>query len=185
MSSIIKRNTSKIGVLLKQGKKIFHIKDLELLWGITNKSTLHTTILRYVQKKTLIPIYRGFYSTVPLEKINPVELGASAIHNYAYLSTETVLAQSGVIFQAINAYTFCSRKSKRILINGNTYLSRQLKDEYLYNTQGIIDKGSYKEATLERAVADMLYFNPKYYIDAKDQINWSKVSSIKKEVYNR
>jgi len=185
MSIINKRNTSKIDILLKQDKKIFHIKDLELLWKITNKSTLHTVILRYSRKKILIPIYRGFYATIPLEKINPIELGASAIHNYTYLSTETVLLQNGIIFQSIDTYTFCSVKSKKIRINGNIYMSRQLKDEYLYNTEGIIDKGNYKIATIERAVADILYFNPKYYFDAKDQINWDKVAGIKKEVYKK
>jgi hypothetical protein len=184
LPAINKRNTSKIDILLKQDKKIFHTKDLELLWGIANKSTLHTVILRYAQKKILIPIYRGFYTTVPLEKINPIELGASAIHNYAYLSTETVLSQSGIIFQSIEAYTFCSGKSKKIRVNGNIYMSRQLKDEYLYNTEGIIDKGNYKIATPERAVADMLYFNPKYYFDAKDQINWDKVADINRVCYS-
>lgn len=185
MSIKNRRNTSKIDILLKQGKKIFHTKDLELLWGITNKSTLHTAISRYVQKKVLIPIYRGFYATVPLEKIDPIELGTSAIHDYAYLSTETVLSQNGLIFQSIEAYTFCSSKSKKICINGQTYISRQLKDEYLYNAAGIIDKDNYRVATPERAVADMLYFNPKYYLDAKDQINWDKAAEIKKKVYKR
>ncbi|MFH1566270.1 MAG: type IV toxin-antitoxin system AbiEi family antitoxin domain-containing protein [bacterium] len=179
----MKRNTSKVDVLLKQNKKVFHTKDLELLWGITNKATLHNTILRYTQKGVLIPIYRGFYATVPLKNIDPIELGASAIHEYAYLSTEMVLSQSGVIFQSIEAYTFCSSKSKRICIYNNTYIIRQLKDEYLYNTKGIIDKGTYKIATLERAVADMLYFNPQYYIDARNQINWDKVKDMQKEVY--
>jgi len=35
---------------------------------------------------------------------------------------------------------------------------------------------------LERAVADILYFNPKFYFDSPNLINWTKVEEIKKKV---
>ncbi len=33
-------------------------------------------------------------------------------------------------------------------------------------------------ATVERAVADLLYFNPKYYFDGNSRIDWKKVKEI-------
>ncbi len=177
MSTIDKRD-----ILLKQERKLFHTKDLSLLWKVDNPTTLRRTISRYIKRGILIPIYRGFYSVLPLEKIDAFDLGTSAFHSYCYVSTETVMVQAGIIFQHIYAHTFCSSKTKTIQIGENIYKSRSLKDEFLYNPTGIIDHPTYKIATTERAIADMLYFNPKYYFDAHDEIDWKKVKEIQKEV---
>lgn len=180
---MIKRNLNKTNILLKQAQHLFHTHDLRLLWSIENPHTLRKTIHRYVKNGTLIAIYKGFYSTVPLDQIDPIELGTVAIRAYSYLSTETVLVQSGIIFQGIHSFTFCSSKSQKYSIASNNYYVRQLQDKYLYNPIGIIDNGTYKIASPERAIADMLYFNPKYYFDAKDQIDMKKLKKIQKEVY--
>jgi hypothetical protein len=37
-------------------------------------------------------------------------------------------------------------------------------------------------ANIERAVADLLYFNSNYYFDNKKRIDWKKVKKIQKEV---
>jgi len=180
MVSINKHN--KIDILLKQNKKVFHTNDLRLLWGVDNRQVLHNTIHRYKQRGILIPIHRGYYSVIPIDKIDPFELGSSAIHDYCYLSTESVLVIKGIIFQQIFYHTFCSAKNLRFQVGDNQYLSRQLADQYLHNPIGIIEKGNYRQATAERAIADMLYFKPKYYFDSHDTINWDKVKEIQKEV---
>ena len=182
MSAISKRNTSKIAVLLKQNKNIFHISDLMLLWNTTNQASLRRTISRYVQKGILLKIYRGFYSVIPLSQIDPRELGSSALHSYCYISTESVLVQNSIIFQQIDAVTFCSSKTKQIHVGDHSFKSRQLKDTYLYNTAGILESQNYKTASVERAIADMLYFNPHYHFDASERIDWGKVAAIQKEV---
>jgi len=173
----------KLQILLKQNKKLFHTNDLRLLWNIKNPATLRKTISRYIQKGVLIPVYRGFYSVIALKEIKPLELGSSAIHNYCYVSTETVLVQNGIIFQNLSAYTFCSSKTKTIQIGDKIYKSRQLADIYLYNKIGIIDMENYRIATVERAMADMLYFNPHYYFDQEKSIDKEKFEKIKMEVY--
>lgn len=177
-----KRSTNKITVLLKQKRKLFHTSDLGVLWSIDNPATLRATISRYIKRGVLSPIYRGFYSVVPVNKIDPLELGLSSIHEYGYVSTETVLLQNGLIFQAVNAYTFCSARPKRFEIQGKKYQVRQLKDKYLYNLVGIEDVENYKVASTERAVADMLYYNPRYYFDAGNKINWDMVHQVQSEV---
>lgn len=172
----------KLNELIKSGRNIYHANDLAILWNIANKNTLYTTIKRYVQKGILIPIFKGLYSTVPISDLNPLELGRAIIHRYTYLTTESVLAQAGIISQVTYAYTFASSLSKKATVGSFSFLFRKLKDEYLYNPAGIINKDGNFVATTERAVADMIYFNPKYHFDFSGSIDFEKVRRLQKEI---
>ena len=173
-----------INILLKQDRRLFHVNDLALLWNISNRDTLRQTIARYIKKGVLIQIHRGFYSVLPLDELDPFELGTSLIHDFCYVSTETVLTLNGIIFQQIVGHTLCCSKSMKVKVRDQMFFCRKLADKYLYNPFGIVDRGKYKIATVERAIADMQYFNPRYYFDADSSIDWKKVSETKKEVYN-
>ena len=163
-------------------RKVYHSNDLAILWNISNKNTLYTTIKRYVQKGVLIPIFKGLYSTVPVSELDPLELGRAIIHRYTYLTTESVLAQEGIISQATYVYTFVSNISKNETVGNFSYRFRKLKDEYLYNPTGILKKDGNFIATIERAIADMLYYDPKYHFDFSESINFEKVKQIQKEI---
>lgn len=182
MYRINNRDRTKLGILLKQEKKIFHTHDLAILWGITNRNTLYTTIKRYVKKGILLPIHKGFYVTVELERLDPVELGIGYLHQYAYLSTESVLVKEGIITQEIGYITLVSSTSRKFQIANYSYLVRQMKENFLYQSIGIVLKNGYQTATRERAVADLLYFNPHYHLDGRQLIDWEKVNFIQKEV---
>lgn len=175
-------NLSKIDLLLKQDKNLFHTPDLGLIWGVSNKNTLYTTIKRYVKKGILISVHKGFYSTKSLEKIDPIALGIGFLHQYAYLSTESVLVEAGVINQEINYLTLVSAVSKKFVLGGNAYLVRKMQDRFLYQTIGMEEGGGYKKASLEKAVVDLLYFNPHYHFDNKNLVDWQKVKFIQKKV---
>ena len=172
----------RISELIKLDRKLYHSNDLAILWDINNKNTLYTTIKRYVQKGVLIPVYKGLYSTVPLVSLNPLELGKAIIHRYTYLTTESVLSQAGIISQRVYDYTFASDQSKRISVGQWSFRFRKLKDDYLLNPTGIIPQNGVFVATVERAVADMLYFSPKYHFDVPGSIDFEKVKSIQKEI---
>ena len=172
----------RIDKLLKQKNELFHTQDLGLVWGIANRNTLYTTIKRYVQRGILIPIHKGFYSTIPLDQINPFKLAMSYIHGFAYVSCETVLVKEGIIFQKTNYLTLVSDVSKKFTLAGNSFWVRKMKDESLYNDCGIINADGIKTASPERAVADILYFNPNFYFDNKKPVDWKKVKKIQKEV---
>lgn len=171
---------NRINVLLKQDQRLFHTQDLALLWGITNRNTLYTTIRRYSDKGILIPIHKGFYSTVPMQKIDERRLGLSYLHTYGYISTETVLIQNGIIFQQSNTITIVSSISKKFSLGGKNYLSRSVSDRFLYNSFGISKIDGIYVASIERAVADILYFQPKYYFDNHKGINWQKARELQK-----
>lgn len=172
----------KYEALLKQNKKTFHASDLALLWNIDNKDTLNMTLKRYVDRGVLKRIHKGFYATSDMEKINLLDLGFAYLHTYSYLSLETILAKEGIIFQQIEYITFVSSKSVVFEINHTRYKSRQLKEVFLNNSIEINKVEGHYEATKERAVADMLYFNPSYHFDNPNIVDFDKVKLIQKEV---
>jgi len=172
----------RIDKLLKFDRKLFHTRDLALLWGIANDNSLYTLIKRYVAKGILIPIHKGFYATVPAEQIDPIELGIGFLHRYAYVSCEHILSLYNVIFQHSPIITLVSSVSKKFTVANHQYIARKLKDAYLFNPIGIDRAGTCRKAKLERAVADLLYFNPRYHLDNPKAIDWEKVAKIKKEV---
>lgn len=174
---------NKLEVLLKQHKKMFHTSDLALLWNIENKNTLYTSIKRYVKKGILFPIHKGLYSIHAVDQLDPIELGVHILHRYCYVSTETVLSRAGIIAQATYRITFVSDSSKTFACGSHNFLSRKLKPQFLYNTSGISqNQDGGLIATTERAIADMLYFQPHYHFDATNLINWETLHKIQKEV---
>ncbi|MFA4890764.1 MAG: hypothetical protein WC604_00175 [Candidatus Gracilibacteria bacterium] len=170
----------RVALLAKKGEKIFHIDDLANLWNIQNRNTLRVTLKRYVEKGLFYRIYRGFYSLVPIDELDPAFVGAKAIHQFCYLSTETVLRWEGYILQSIGYFTFVGSKTLRLVIGGQEFKSRQLDEKYLYNPEGVSLRDGMKIATVERAICDMLYFNPNYHFDRS--IDWQKIRSMQKKI---
>lgn len=164
------------------GGVLFHANDLANLWQIKDANTLHTTLKRYAAKGLLFRVYRGFYALKPINELDPLPLGIKALHGYVYLSTETILAQAGIIFQSGSAITLVSSKSKKFKIGSYSYYSRKLADKFLYNPIGITEKSGVKMANTSRAVADLLYFNPHTFFDAPQFINWQEVKKIQKKL---
>jgi len=171
--------------LARIGEVVFHAGDLANLWHITNKNTLYTSLKRYVKRGFLFRIRKGLYSVKPPEEVSGELLGVKALHGYAYVSTETVLARAGLIFQHIPYITLVSGKSKRFSLAGQDYFSRKLAVKFLYNSAGIfVGDHGVLAASAERAIADLLYFNPHAYIDAAESslLDWGKVALIQEAV---
>jgi predicted transcriptional regulator of viral defense system len=179
---IVRRNVTahRFALLAAKNEKIFHVKDMAALWQIQNANTLRITLGRYIESGLLHRIFKGFYSLIPPDELNPLELGAKALHSFCYLSTETVLYDEGFISQKPSAYTFVSQKSKKFKIEESSYKSRQLKNKYLYNPAGICLKDGINIASVERAIADALYFNPKTHFDKNP--SWNKVKEMQKSL---
>lgn len=172
----------RIDILLKQKQRLFHTRDLAILWGTDNTNTLYTTIKRYVQNGVLVAVHKGLYATIPIADIDPYTLGVSALHTYAYVSCETVLSRAGIIFQADNAITLVSSISRRFTLGDYNYIVRKMHNRLLYCDVGIERKNGILTAGLPRAVCDMLYFNPTAHFDNPKAINWPEVQTIQKEV---
>ena len=164
--------------IAKLGQIIFHAKDLANLWQIREPNTLYVTLGRYVKKGLIFRIHKGFYALKPVENLDSYQLGVKALSGYGYISAETVLANNGIIFQNQPAITLISSHSKKFSIGHHQYHSRKLADKFLYNGAGIVDQRGIKIATVERAAADILYFNSKAFFDAANLIDWKKVKEL-------
>lgn len=174
---------NRISILIQQQQRLFHISDLRVLWGIRKSSSLYQTIYRLINKRILFSIYNGFYSIVPIYKLDPIEIGFRAIRKFSYLSTESVLAKNGIINQIPTKITFVSSRSFGVDINDVGYLVRQMSSSRLNNITGIFQNSlGVFEADIERAVVDMLYFVPTYHFDADKIINWDKVAAYQKQL---
>lgn len=166
------------------GESVFHADDLANLWNIHNKNTLHITLFRYVKRGLIYRIYNGLYSIKKINELDSYLLGIKSLHRPAYISCESVLYEYGILNQRPQVITLVSSISKSFSVEQMYYKSRQMKDEYLFNDSGIEIINGVRKASLERAVADMLYFNKEKYLDAFNSklIDWGLVKKIIKDV---
>lgn len=167
--------------LVEAKTSVFHAQDLAQLWGISNQNTLYTTLARYTKSGALYRIQKGLYSTIPVERIDPWLLGLKAVHHYAYVSTESIVAREGMLFQHSDVITLVSSASMRFTLCGYRYWVRQLTDRFLFNPAGIEVKDGVRQASGPRALADLLYFNPKMHIDYST-VSKTKLCTMQKEV---
>jgi len=172
----------RFAMLARLGEVVFRVEDLANLWQITSKNNLHTTLKRYCQQGLVFRIFRGLYAIKPISSIDPVLLGLRAAGEFTYLSTESILAKEGIIQQSISQITIVGQKSQRFAILQNEFRVRQLADNFLFNPAGIVEKDGIRIATMERAVADLLYFNPKAFFDGAKNIDWKKIRKIQAEI---
>lgn len=170
--------------LIRAGETIFKADDLANAWGITDTNTLHVTLYRAVKKGLLYRLAKGVYSILPPDQVDPFLLGARMLHDHTYMSTESVLAEEGYISHVIPAITFVSSRSLKWSVSlgesEQSYISRQLAAQYLYNDVGITTHGGIRKASLYRAIADMLYANPKYHFDRT--VDYTKVKAMQRSI---
>jgi len=178
----IENKQQRLAKIIKLGQVIFHASDLANLWQINNANTLHTTLKRYARAGLLFRIYRGFYSLKPIAQLDPLLLGVKALHEFSYVSAETMLERAGVISQSRNIITLISSKSKQFSIGNYHYRSRKLAAKHLFNPAGITEINGIKIAGVSRAAADILYFNPRMHFDAGQFIKWREVKKLQAEI---
>jgi hypothetical protein len=169
-----------MALLAETEQTVFHIGDLATILGIQNENTLRVTLHRLVRDGILHRIRRGLFSTIPAGKIDPAILGNACLHRYAYLSTESVLRDEGYILQSVDAITFISGVSRRFEVCGHRVVSRRLHARFLHNQLGVVASGGMFRARPERAIADMLYFDPWYHFDRP--VDWDAVHSLQQEI---
>lgn len=164
-----------LSTILRANKTVFSFKDIVLIWNEKNINSARSRINYYVKNKELIQLRRGFYAKD--DKYDRYEL-ASKICVPSYISFETVLKDSGMIFQRYGSIYIASYKTKDIMIDGQKYCFRTIKQELLTNSAGIINKNNYTIASVERAFLDILYLKKDFYFDNLSPINWKKVYAI-------
>ncbi|MDO8490120.1 MAG: hypothetical protein Q7S47_01745 [bacterium] len=171
-----------IAKLYQSPKTILTTKDLALIWQENDKNNLNAKSAYYVKRGLLTRLTRGVFAKN--KDYNPKEL-ATSIYTPSYISFETVLRETGVIFQHYDAIFVASKWPKTMTIDARTFTFRKLKDEVLFNPTGITSKDSYSIASAERAFLDMIYLFPNYYFDNLNSINWEKCNEMAKMYSNK
>ncbi len=169
------RKKSIMQELLRSKKDVFSFKELVLLWGDTDLQNIRSRVSYYVRKGYLYHIRRGLYAKD--KDYDRFEV-ATKIFTPAYISFETVLRNSGMIFQYYTSIYVASYRTETVKCDGQEYVFRTIKPTLLTNTLGVTIKDMYSIASPERAFLDMLYIHKDYYFDNLGPLNWDKVYEI-------
>src|SRR3989344_5432336 len=161
--------------ILRASNTVFSFREILLASGETTTNLLKRRLNYYVKKGELYSIRRGFYAKD--KNYDKLEL-ATKIYTPAYISFETVLRQSGMIFQYYERVFIASYITREIVADNQTYEYRRIKDNILTNSAGIEKKEYYSMASPERALLDTLYINKDYYFDNLRSLNWNKVFEL-------
>ncbi len=170
----------RFALLARMDEKLFHTSDLANLWLIKNKNTLYTTLKRYCSAGLLYRLFKGLYSLLPPDNLDPILLGTKILHTYCYLSAESILYREGYVSKRPGSFTFISSKSDTFKVGDCLYKSRKANNRFLFNPVGINNMDGIRVASVERAIADMLYFMPKFHFDRP--IDWTKIREIQKTI---
>jgi hypothetical protein len=163
-----------ISSLIRTSKTILTFSDICILWGETDLNRAKVKINYYIRKGELIHLRNGLYAIG--NNYKKYEL-ADKILKPSYISLETVLFNSGIIFQKYNSIFLVSYTAREISIDGQSYSFKKIKNEILNNPTGI-DVSNYSIATPERAFLDTIYLSRDYYFDNLKSLNWEKVFSL-------
>ncbi|EKD56364.1 MAG: hypothetical protein ACD_58C00213G0007 [uncultured bacterium] len=166
-----------IAKLYQNPKTILTNKDLALIWQETNSKNLKAKIYYYIKKGLLIRLTRGIFAKD--RNYDSKEL-ATSIYIPSYISFETVLRGAGIIFQHYDTIFVVGPWSKTIIVDKHSINFRKLKNNLLYNSNGIINQGNYSIASPERAFLDTLYLFDEYYFDNLQPLDWQKCFELVK-----
>jgi len=172
---------SSILQLYQSKDTVFTAREIALIWREDNPNRLKNKIKYYLNKGDLISLRRGVYAK---PDYNNKEV-AVQIYKPSYISFETVLAESGVIFQYYETIFVASYLSREITLKNKQKIKyRKLKNEILLNESGVSQNDGVAIASTERAFLDLLYINPNYYFDNLSPIDWDKCLELVK-IYNK
>ena len=164
-----------LAILIKTGKIVFSLEELQKLFGIPTKKGLESFLYRAKKNAILKNPYRGFRA---LPNYDPMEL-ACKIKRQSNISLETVLFKEGIFFQYYgNTISCASTDTRNYTIDDKFFTFYKIKSDILNNPVGIRDYDHYRIATPERALCDYIYLHPRASIDNPPGINKDRLKFI-------
>jgi predicted transcriptional regulator of viral defense system len=170
---------TKLHKLYTTQQKIFTIDDLSVIWGQNRRSDTVLSADWYVRSGALTRIWRGVY------RLSDATVSESEIANKlvvpSYISGQTVLARHFLTFQVTGTIHSVAPKTKSIAIDQTTFSYHAVKPAVFNNDLGIERVDGVNVASLERAVADLLYYSKgRYQFEDLSKINWQTLRQIAK-----
>lgn len=168
--------------LLKSGKTVFNINDVQQLLWQSNKDYTRLALYRMAKRWILTRVKPGIFA---LPNYDILEL-ASKLKPKSYISFETVLQKDWIIFQDYSqTITLASDNTLQKKANWFVFEYHKLSDFILTNTIWIKNhKNNYMIASTERAVCDMIYLYKNIYFDNIRNLNVYKLEKLK-DIYNK
>jgi predicted transcriptional regulator of viral defense system len=160
-------STERFKILVDSGKTVFTAQDLRILWD-EPMGIAKINAARMSGKKVLRRISRGYYSL--RKEYNEYEL-ANRIVSPSYVSFQSALFYAGVNFQERGRIDSAARFNYKKKIGEYAYFYYTLKDELLFNMEGVRIYDGISIASPERAILDCLYLGFLPDIDNKEKIN--------------
>jgi len=162
--------------IYKLPQKVFSLTELSLKYSNIKYVNLKRRINNLVKMGKLLSPARGIYTK---DDYRLAEL-ACKIYTPSYVSLETVLAKSGVIFQKYDSVFVISHISRNLSVGTNKIIYKRLRNEILLNNLGVKKEGEYFEATAERAFTDAIYLYRDYHFDNLSGLDWNIVLELSK-----
>ena len=170
------KKTSIFMDIYKLSQNVFSLAELMLLYPNIKYINLKRRINNLVKTGKLLSPTRGIYAK---DDYKLVEL-ACKIYTPSYVSLETILAKSGVIFQKYDSVFVISHISRNLSVGMNKIIYKRLRNEILLNNLEIKKIGECFEATKERAFTDAIYLYRDYHFDNLSGLDWNIVLELSK-----
>jgi len=165
---------TRIKKLKNADKSIFSTDDLKDLWNMRGNWTT-TVVKRLTDNGILTKLARGIYSFG--DEIDPFELANTAI-NPSYVSFNSSLRYWDIAFQAEKTISSAASYTAEKEITGYTLRYHKIKDELLYNLEGIKQDEGVSVAEPERAILDCFYLGILPNLDREEKINKTRLKEL-------
>jgi hypothetical protein len=137
--------------------------------------------LNFARKsKDLIRITRGIYA---LNREYSREEFGNKLRIPSYVSSYSVLQREGVVFQPYSSVFLMAARSETLVVDGQKYIYRKMKDVILLNPLGITIENGVARASIERAICDKLYLDGDEHFDNLRSVTWDFMARLNIEVY--
>jgi len=167
--------------IIKSKKTVFSIWDLQKILNTDQEDSIRNYVSKLWKRGVLQKLY---YWIRWLSQYDPLEL-ACKIKKNSYISLETPLKQSSIIFQNYGNNIFLvSDNTGEKTTNERKISYSKIKNTILQNPLGIIHYQGYAIACPERAICDRIYLSPNYYFDNIENIDFTKLEEIS-QIYNK
>lgn len=154
---------------------VFTTDELKTLFGIQNSSHINN-IMQVMKKNSLVKNVAKRLRC--LNNYNEWEL-ASKIRYPSYISFESVLQKSWIIFQNYqHTITLAASNSLKKEIDGISIEYHKIKTSILTNPVGLNYNWKYYEACPERAICDMVYLYKNTNFDNISNLDLKRLEEI-------
>lgn len=160
--------------LYQQSQTVFTLKEISLLFPEISYERLKDRLAYYTKVEKLKRLRKGVYAK---ENYNPQEI-ASKLFAPAYISLETVLQKAGLVFQYYKTIFVVSYVSRTVTVDEHILTYRKIKNDILFQTQGIEKQDGVMMATPERAFLDALFLYKNYHFDNLRPLDWDKIKQL-------